>query len=500
MNKTNRTAWIVIGIAIVLGILGDVLLHVSPWGVNVPLYVAVLAGSAFVAARASGQRLTGGGRWLAIPAVLCALAYLWHDSSMLLAGDFLVILILLALLVDRSRTGRLRVAGVIDYVLGIFIAGIHAAFGVLVLLFGDIQWQTVRQSASSGRATSSAARVGLGVLLACPLLFVFGALFAAADANFAQLIHSLFNWNLKELPLHLLLAAFFFWVTAGALRAALFNTPLHLDMVDQSGGRLGSIEITTVLGLLDVLFLTFVVLQFPYFFGSASALGYAEYARRGFFELVAVAALVLPVLLGAHWLLRKDTSAHVRLFNVLAGLLIVLEFVIMASAVKRMALYVNEFGLTELRLYTTAFMGWMALIFIWFVLTVLRGKGDRFAFGALVAGIFIALGLNVLNPDAFITRINIARVTQNDTTDVRPLDATYLAHLSADAVPDLLATLPAIPREEACQAATILLENWSTPATDWRTWNWSRAQAVQLVNAQHGYLEEIACEVRPTYD
>lgn len=500
MNQTNRTAWIVIGIAIVLGILGDMLLHISPWGVNVPLYVAAVAGGVFIAARASGQRLTGGGRWLAIPAVLSALAYLWHDSPMLLAGNFLVILILLALFVDRARIGRLRVAGIIDYVLGIFIAGIHAAFGILVLLFGDIQWQALRQSASSGRATSSAARVGLGVLLACPLLLIFGALFVAADANFAQLIHNLFIWDLKELPLHFLLAAFFFWVTAGALRGALLGTPLHLDTVDRSGGRLGGIEIATVLGLLDVLFLTFVVLQFPYFFGGSSTLGYAEYARRGFFELVAVAALVLPVLLGAYWLLRKDTPAHVRLFNVLAGLLIALEFVIMASAVKRMALYVNEFGLTELRLYTTAFMGWMALIFIWFVPTVLRGKGDRFAFGALAAGLLIALGLNVLNPDAFIARTNITRLTQSVASNERPLDASYLARLSADAVPSLLQALPSIPREEGCQAATILLQRWSTPSADWRTWNWSRVQAEQLVATQHDHLQEIACPLEPTYD
>ena len=118
---------------------------------------------------------------------------------MLLAGDFMVILLLLALFFDRARSGQLRIAGITDYVSGVFMAGIQAAFGVLVLLFGDFQWHTVRQNASSGRVTSNAARVGLGVLLACPLLFIFGALFAAADASFAQLIHDLFNWNVKDL-------------------------------------------------------------------------------------------------------------------------------------------------------------------------------------------------------------------------------------------------------------------------------------------------------------
>ncbi len=492
-QQTNRLAWIILGCALVAGLLGDLLLKAPRWGINLPLYVVVICASLLVTARATGQRLTGGGRWLAIPAILCAAVYAWHDSAMLLAGNLMVVLLLLALFFERGRIGRLRVASVTDYVLGIFIAGINAIFGMLVLLFNDIQWQTLRQGASSKRAVSGIARVGVGVLLACPLLLIFGALFVAADANFAQLIHDLFAWDIKDLPLHLFLIALFFWLCAGALRTTLLSTPLHTEAIQSSGGRLGIVEIATVLGLLDVMFLAFVVLQFRYLFGGASTLGYAEYARRGFFELVAVAILVLLVLLATHWLLRKDAPFHVRLFNGLAGLLIGLEFVIMASAVQRMALYVNEFGLTELRLYTTAFMGWLALILVWFVLTVLRGKGERFAFGMLLAGLIITVGLNVLNPDAFIAHINITHLAQDGSAAERPLDAAYLARLSADAVPTLLEALPNVPDPQRCQAAALILQRYATPVTDWRAWNWSRAQAIQLVSAQQDYLEEIAC-------
>jgi hypothetical protein len=55
-----------------------------------------------------------------------------------------------------------------------------------------------------------------------------------------------------------------------------------------------------VLGLLDLLFLTFVVIQVRYLFGGAgrvaatAGLTHTEYARRGFFELVTVTALALP--------------------------------------------------------------------------------------------------------------------------------------------------------------------------------------------------------------
>src|SRR5512133_1826005 len=111
MQQTNRIALVVVLAAVVLGVLGDALLHVAPWGVNVPLYVLILVAAVFVTSRAGWVKLSGGGRWLAVPAVLCALAYIWRDSAMLLAGDFLVILLTLALLANSAHTGRLRVAG-----------------------------------------------------------------------------------------------------------------------------------------------------------------------------------------------------------------------------------------------------------------------------------------------------------------------------------------------------------------------------------------------------
>ena len=120
-----------------------------------------------------------------------------------------------------------------------------------------------------------------------------------------------------------------------------------------------------VFGLVNVLFLTFVGVQFRYLFGgadrveSSSTLTYAEYARRGFFELVAVAGLAALFLLFTHWLLPRGQSRLHRFYAAFAALLVALVFVVMASALQRMRLYTETFGLTELRLYTTAFMVWL---------------------------------------------------------------------------------------------------------------------------------------------
>src|SRR5205823_3431807 len=97
------------------------------------------------------------------------------------------------------------------------------------------------------------------------------------------------------------------WPVAGWLRHLL----LAGEWGDPLAGRgplvsIGRIELVVVLGALDALFLAFVLVQFRYFFGGANlvetsaTLTYSEYARRGFFELVYVAALVLPTLLVIH--------------------------------------------------------------------------------------------------------------------------------------------------------------------------------------------------------
>jgi hypothetical protein len=257
---------------------------------------------------------------------------------------------------------------------------------------------------------------------------------------------------------------------------------------------LGIVEVGVTLGLLNLLFSAFVLSQLRYFFGGSAlvqvsgGLTFSEYYRRGFFELVTVAALVLPLLLGLHWLLRKENPAHERVFRLLAGAQVFLLFVIMASAVRRMLLYQTVYGLTEQRLYTTAFMAWLALVFIWFVATALRGRREQFACGALVAGMLVIMTLHVINPDALIVRVNVAHAYEG-----RSFDAHYAASLSADAAPALLSSLPALNEHDRRIIAEGFLEDSSwDESTDWRSWNWARAERGRLMRKYVNALRDMA--------
>src|SRR5207245_5412721 len=98
------------------------------------------------------------------------------------------------------------------------------------------------------------------------------------------------------------------------------------------------------------------------------------------------------------------------MFRYLAGLLLVLLAVVMVSALRRVWLYVEEFGLSEIRLYATAFMAYLAGVFAWFGWTALRGRPRRFALGALAQWFAVLACLHLLNPYAFIVRTNLSHL------------------------------------------------------------------------------------------
>jgi hypothetical protein len=536
MNERTKRGLEVLEAALLLGILGDALLRATPWGLNITLWMSALF-LAVLALLMRGRRkaLEGEGRWLALPLIFFSLSFAWRDSLTLRTLDMLALLVALSLIMLRARGGRIRLAGLTEYVLGGVVAGFNAFCGAFMLLFGDIKWKEITRPGWSRHVLA----IVRGLAIAIPLVFFFGVLLVAADAVFEGIINQTLHLDFDTIFSHALLLTFLSWLTAGFLRSVLLGKDVprkatgQLDIAAMTGNipgpplyrqsktegeaktetkpetaeeqnapagassnySLGIVEIGIVVGLLNLLFLAFVVIQVRYFFGGADVvrftqgLTYADYARRGFFELVWVAALVLPLLLMAHWLLRKDNPAHERIFRLLAGMQVVLLFVIMTSAVARMRLYQQTYGLTELRLYTMIFMGWLALVFVWFAATVLRGQRERFACGALVTGFLIIGALHVMNPDAFIVRVNVAQMQAG-----RVFDASYNASLSADAVPALLEALPTMNQNESSIIANRLLNRRaSLPQGDWRSWNWSRSEAASLLQDEFGDLWQAAC-------
>jgi hypothetical protein len=455
VSDRTRLASSVLAGGLAVGIAGDLLLRETPWGLNWAIWSALVAAAAVAAARLGRFPAPPAWPWLLAVAVLFGAALAWRASPVLAGLNLAAALAAAAL-----AAGVLR-AGVVSYVTSGALAGVEIVAGPLPAV-ADGDWDEVPRHRWSGHAGATLR----GLAVAVPLVLLFGALFFAADAVFEGLVRDAFD--LGAVWTHLVVVGLWTWVSCGLLHHLL--TPREPVSVAVER-RFGTVEIGVVLGALDVLFLVFVVVQLRYLFGGddhvvgTTGLTYAEYARRGFFELVAVAALAVPVVLAADSLARSR-----RLFRILTVALVALLAVVMASAVERMRLYTEVYGLTQLRLYTLVFMLWLAAVLAWMLVTVLRDRHSWFMPGALVAGFATVAALNVANPDALIARTNLDRHVE----DGKRLDVGYLSQLSADATPELVARSDELGDSQA-RSLLALIE--LPQARGWRTWNWSRARA-----------------------
>jgi len=491
MSEKTRLGLEILGAATVLGVSGDLLLRAMPWGLNALLCTAGLVAAAAYIAHRHRIAVSADALWLAVAILLLASNFIARDSMALRALDSIGLAILCCLACLNLRGVAVRGLHAWEYVQAGLAAAVGACVGAFALVGRDVRWEEL----PSGGALRYLRAAGAGTLLALPLLLVFGGLFASADAVFSNVLAGAFDIDFGAVASHTFLIAVGTTLAGGVLWSALLRAVAQPTGGPGRGFSLGIVPVGTALGLLDALFLLFVVIQLRYFFGGTdliqrtTGLTYAEYARRGFFELVAASALVLPILLAADWAVRNEAPQQRRSFRSLAGLLILLLAVVMASALERMRLYVDQFGLSEVRLYATAFMVYVAGIVGWFGWTVLRGQPRRFAFGALVQGFAVLAGLHVLNSDAFIVRTNLGRLPHD-----RPFDAKYAASLSADAVPVLLAAVPRLGGAEQCRLSARLLARWARGDDDWRNWNLARRRARQAVQGREADLQAVACK------
>lgn len=272
-----------------------------------------------------------------------------------------------------------------------------------------------------------------GVVLAGLLLAPFAALFAAADAAFAQWLA--FDLpDTGDVPLRLLIAGAVLAVAGALLRIAL-SPPAQREGEPGRAPIVGRTEWLIALAALNALFALFVALQLAGLFGGhdhvlrTAGLTYAEYAREGFGQLVAVAALTLAVIAGARRWTVRDGAQEETLQRLLLGGLCVLTLVILLSAHRRLALYVDAFGMTRNRAYAQWEILWLGGLFLLVLLAHSRAWLPRAA--VAFTGIALLL-LGVSNPDARIAQANVNRYESTGK-----LDQGTLYDLSADAAPAL---------------------------------------------------------------
>ncbi|WP_250000416.1 DUF4173 domain-containing protein [Actinoplanes sp. M2I2] len=380
------------------------------------------------------------------------------------AGWLFVLCLLVATL-----TGALALAG------GRSIRSILAGYTMpFTAAFRSVPWLTRGLKRAGRPAGGAGVRVAATAAVSVVLLTAFGALLASADLRFAA--------ALEHLVPDLGVDTVFRWVFVGGMgvlvvgsAAYLRSAPPNLSTLDGTKGRkVHRWEWAVPLGLLVLLFAAFVSVQAAGLLrGDEPVRAFADEARQGFWQLSFVVGLTLVVLAGAARWAPREEPADRLLIRVILGTLTVLTLVIAATALHRIDLYTDEYGLTRLRLLVFCCELWFVLVLL---LILAAGRNLRAPWlprVAIAAGVLALIGLAVANPDGLIAERNLQPRNQ-------PIDLTYLGNLSPDAVPALTGLPPA---QRSCVLGRINLELERTPA-DWRAWNLGRERARAVLNGQ----------------
>jgi hypothetical protein len=341
--------------------------------------------------------------------------------------------------------------------------------------------------AGTGARTPAVVRTAAWSLLG---LGVFGTIFASANPVFGSWVDQLVpNLTFNDLVGRAFLACFVFAATLGAAYLAL--NPSDVDVL---GGRrppplANRFEWLVPVLAVDLVFLAFIAAQARALVGgedyirATTGLTYADFVHQGFGQLTLATALTVLVV----WVASRragDSREDRRWLLGSLGLLCTLTLLVVASALRGMAVYQDAYGFTTLRLFVDVFEGWLGFLVLAIMVAGVARRGSWLPRVALVSGAVALLGLAAVNPDAWVAGRNLDRYEATGE-----LDLTYLGSLSADAAPVIADRLP---REVArCALAYLPYDEASQEVLDDpRAWNLSRARAARS-------LEDLGLQADP---
>ncbi len=489
-NQSNdmTKVYIITMISLGLGILFDYLFYDKIPGISFPLYILLVIAGLFIIARITQKQINKEVFTPIVLLVFFSTMIFVRSNDLLVFLDIVTSLILLLVIAEISFFSKMKKLSLQDFLKIFFLPFkfFQPAFQTLSNIF------LLRGAKEDRKILSQILR---GIIMTIPALFVFLLLFSSADLIFQKYVSEILSIeNEMELFLRFLLILIVTIVFIGAYTYSFREKGETIMPQSSNKHAVEQIESSIILGSINILFSIFIIVQFTYLFGgesniSAQGFTYAEYARRGFFELIAVAVISLFLLLITEKYAIKKEAEHTLSFKILSTALITQVILIMVSAFIRLSLYEEAYGFTTLRLYSHAFIILLAFIFCLLFYKIFQDdRESAFILRVLISIAFFLAFMNLLNPDAFIARRNIERFER-----IGKIDIDYLGSLSDDAMPIIINVLD-IPDEDMRKSLSLILYQHTQNRdsfyySQWQSLNLSRIRANGILKSKSYKLE-----------
>jgi hypothetical protein len=437
-------------LAFVAGMIQHYLFYDREVGISYPIFVGVFYGYVFWGLRHKVRRGLDLEFMLLVPIILLSLTFFLFANSFLHGINALILPLLIVAQTMRMGEVKRQLSQPFHY-LGDVIKQMTAhGFLYFPLPFHMICNSLRLQSVKSKNKTLM--KISLGLLLTLPLLFIVIPLLSSADSIFQQKIS-----GIQQLVFEINVGSFLFrsiWVVLVSLYLFSYvwsilyprvKKEIQVSDVDWSSpqpvqAKRISLDITvalTVFVVVNAVYLLFTIVQFSYFFASGDGVlpdgtYYAEYARRGFAELILVAMINFSLLFAGIHGVKADARGMKLFLKIMLTLLVSSTIVMLISSHLRLSLYEEAYGYTTTRILVHAFMIFLGVLLC---LSLVRVWNDRlpllkqFLIVSLASGVLI----NYVNIDVMIAKNNLQRYTHSGK-----IDMAYLSSLSYDIIPELV--------------------------------------------------------------
>lgn len=439
-------------------------------GLSVPLTVGIFCGISVWYGKSAGTALYKPAMFLLLPIAVIALSFLFIDSAVTHFVNMCALFVLVPIQV--TAMARVHTADLfsVESAKRAFVEVFCRPFSNL-----DMPFLALCQK-RKGDSKKSRAALGiiLGLLVALPVGLLFLALFSSADANFSGLIVNtlrLFSLNLRSVFFDLFFGFFIALFCAAMLiglkgRRKEDAAPKGLGLPERRGG-LPAAAVGSFLTVIVLIHALFVGVQFQYLFGGANGLPdhltYAQYARWGYMELAFALLIALILVAVALYVTKRRENGRLPIYiGIALTLLILCDFVVLASSIYRMLLYMQVYNLTVTRVMVLWSIILMGLCMLWLLGRVWfpRFKALRWCAVTVVAMVIL---LNAANIDVLTAKINVDRYLAGQTQEI---DCRYLSTLSSAAAPEVERLLQSDASRDARRALQVY--SYKLEQKNWR--------------------------------
>ncbi len=366
-----------------------------------------------------------------------------------------------------------------------YVKEFFATIGKSLSSMMDVYADTVSfAKAPKKKEATTKTYIGIGVLICIPLLLVVLALLASADAVFKTALLAIIP---EEITVELVFGVIAFFLASimfsyAGMKYFYFRTT---DAATKEVVKKEPLVGITILIPMLLVYAIFCGIQVYFLFLGNGTLPedytYAKYAREGFFELLAVSFINLALILLFQWIFKES-----KVLKVLLLLTSVATYVMGASAVYRLVLYIQAYNLTKSRIFALWALGLIGVFMIGMIVKIFYGRFPLFTYGLYVFCVFF-LVLSFARPDYQVAKYNVA----NESAEGK-LDTRYLTYeLSKDAAPVIAEYAKEHPTNETeiwvtRYKSAVRLTEWTdydyqtsedvyepTKAPSWRKFNFS---------------------------